>query len=252
MIKPKNVSSEFDHQVDSPSRRVICLALGSGVSLSGVGLFGSSAQAGMLDSITAGEAGSALKLALEKGANFAVDALGVDGGFLKNAAVKILLPDSIRKVEKLLRAAGQGPDLDALVLSMNQAAEKAVPQARQMLVSAAQSMSVSDAKQILGGGDDSVTQFFRGKTFAPLTEKFLPTVSRVVGSLGIAQRYNSLAGQAAKFGLVKGDATSVERYVTGKSLDGLYYMIAQQERSIRQNPVQAGSKVLEKVFGAMK
>jgi Protein of unknown function (DUF4197) len=220
--------------------------------LPGVGLTQQPAQANLLDSINGTDASAALKMALEKGANFAVDSLGIDGGFLKNAAVKILLPDGLRKVEKLLRAAGQGAQLDSLITSMNSAAEQSVPAARAMLVSAVKAMSVSDAKQVLTGGQNSVTTFFRDKTAQPLGQKFLPVVTKVVGPLGITKRYNDLAGQASAFGLVKGNDVSMEKYVTGKALDGLYHMIGEQERSIRSNPAQAGSKLLEKVFGAMR
>jgi hypothetical protein len=209
-------------------------------------------HANPLDTIALGEASGAIKEALTRGANFAVDRLGVEDGFLKDAALKILLPDPIRQAEKLLRLAGQGPELDALVVAMNRAAERAVPQARQMLVSAAQSMTVGDAKGILTGGDTSVTDFFRSKTSEALTQKFLPVVSGVIGRLGLAQRYNALMSQAAQLRLLKPEQASLERHVTVKALDGLYALIGQQERNLRSNPVQAGSKLLERVFGAMR
>ena len=174
------------------------------------------------------------------------------GGFANDAKLHIPLPDGLRQAEKLIRLAGKGDELDALEASMNRAAEMAVPQARQMLTNAIRSMSVQDAKGILTGGEDSVTRFFRDKTYTGLTEKFLPEVTRVVGKLGLAQRYNRLAEQGMKFGLVKDEQASVERYVTGKALDGLYAVIAEQEKAIRANPLQAGGKLLQKVFGAMR
>lgn len=209
----------------------------------------STAHALDLSAITATQASQGLRAALEKGAQAAVAALGVEGGFLNNPQVRIALPDGLRKLESLLRGLGRGPDLDALTASMNRAAELAVPQARSLLSQAIKSMSVQDAKSIISGGDESVTQFFREKTVKPLTERFLPIVTATVSRIGLAQRYNDLAGQAARFGLVDEKSSSVQRYVTGKSLDGLYFMIAQQERAIRADPVKAGSDILRKVFG---
>ncbi len=209
-------------------------------------------RAAGLDAISGADATGALRMALDKGAAAAVSQLGVAGGFSGNPKVRIGLPEGLRQGEKLLRLAGRGDDLDALEASMNRAAEMAVPAARQMLTNAIRAMSVSDAKAILTGGEDSVTQFFRDKTFASLTQKFLPEVAKVVGKLGLAQSYNALAGQALKLGLLKEESASVERYVTGKALDGLYLMIAEQEKAIRADPVAAGGKLLQKVFGAMR
>jgi Protein of unknown function (DUF4197) len=234
----------------SPRRRLVCIRMGvAAAALWPLGL--QSTFAGVLDGISNADAGGALKEALSKGADSAVAHLGVNGGFLNNPKVKIPLPDGLRKVEKLLRATGRGQELDSLVESMNHAAEMAVPESRQMLAGAIKSMTVQDARAIVAGGEDSVTQFFKGKTRVPLTEKFLPVVTRSVGKLGLAQRYNSLAGQGMKLGLVKEDSATIERYVTGKALDGLYSMIAEEERAIRQNPLEAGSKLLGKVFGAL-
>ena len=147
---------------------------------------------------------------------------------------------------------GRGRELDELVTSMNRAAEQAVPQAKQLLVAAVKSMTVADAKGILTGGDDSVTRFFKSRTQAPLTERFLPIVTQHVSRLGLAKRYNSLAGQASKLGLLKERDASVERYVTTRALDGLYLMIAEEEKAIRRDPLKAGSKVIERVFGALR
>ena len=113
-------------------------------------------------------------------------------------------------------------------------------------------MTVDDAKSILRGGDTSVTQFFKAKTAPQLTERFLPVVSKVTAKSGLAQQYNSLAGQASQFGLVKAEESTIERYVTQKALDGLYAMIGEEERKIRANPVAAGSDLVRKVFGALQ
>ncbi|HRA79327.1 MAG TPA: DUF4197 domain-containing protein [Burkholderiaceae bacterium] len=212
----------------------------------------SPAQAGALDAISNADATSALRATLERGAGQAVAQLGKAGGFLDNPKVRIPLPGGLKQAESLLRAMGRGRELDELVTTMNRAAEQAVPQAKQLLVAAVKSMTVADAKGILGGGDDSVTQFFKSRTQAPLTERFLPIVTQQVSRLGLAKRYNALAGQASKLGLMKERDASVERYVTTRALDGLYLMIAEEERAIRQDPVKAGSRVIERVFGAMR
>jgi len=135
---------------------------------------------------------------------------------------------------------------------MNQAAEQAVPEARALMLNAVKTMSLGDAKTILTGGDDSVTQFFKARTAAPLAVRFLPIVKKATDRVGLAQKYNQLAGAAAKLGLVQDDAASVETYVTGKTLDGLYLMIGEEERALRTNPAAAGSAIVAKVFGALR
>ncbi len=209
-------------------------------------------HAGALDAISGKDASAALRAALERGATQAVGKLGRAGGFLDNPKVRIPLPEGMQRVESLMRAMGRGPDLDELVTSMNRAAEQAVPQARQLLVDAVKSMTVDDAKAILSGGDDSVTRFFESRTRAPLTERFLPIVTKHVSRLGLAQRYNALAGQASRVGLLQERDASVQRYVTTRSLDGLFLMIGEEERAIRRDPVKTGSKVIERVFGALR
>jgi hypothetical protein len=193
-----------------------------------------------------------LKAALDKGSVAAVAKLGVENGFLNNDKVKIPLPGPLQKGETLLRAMGMGKQADELVVAMNRAAESAVTEAKPLLVNAIKSMTVTDAKNILGGGDDSVTRFFKEKTAQPLAVKFLPVVKKATDRVGLAQKYNAYAGQAMQLGLVTGDKATVEQYVTQKTLDGLYLMIADEERAIRENPVGAGSAILSKVFGALQ
>jgi hypothetical protein len=135
---------------------------------------------------------------------------------------------------------------------MNRAAEAAAPEARQLLVEAVKKMSVQDAKAILTGGDTAATDYFRRTTQEQLTQRFLPIVKKSTDRVGLAQQYNSLAGQGASLGLVKKDDASIETYVTRKALDGLYLMIAEQEKSFRQNPVGASSAIVKKVFGALQ
>lgn len=205
-----------------------------------------------LGDLTNAEASKGLKLALEKGALAAVGLLGKTDGFLLNDKVRIPLPGFLETAANLLRTLGQGGRIDELVTSMNRAAETAVPQARDLLVNAVKSMSVDDAKKILGGGDTSVTGFFAEKTRAPLGLKFLPVVTRVTEKVGLANQYNDIAGKAAGMGLMNKDDANIQQYVTGKSLDGLYYMIGEEEKKIRQDPVGTGSAILKKVFGVLK
>src|SRR5450830_685529 len=205
-----------------------------------------------LSDISNQDATSGLKAALEKGANVAVSKLGVENGFLNNDKVKIQLPGVLQQAMPLLKMTGQGQKLDELVVSMNRAAESAVPLAKPLLINAVKSMSVTDAKNILSGGETSVTDFFRQKTATPLGEKFLPIVKKITDQNGLSAKYNSTMGQVAKTGLVSAEQSTVEGYVTQRSLDGLFYMIGEEEKAIRRDPVGAGSAIIGKVFGALK
>ncbi|OSZ71738.1 DUF4197 domain-containing protein [Hydrogenophaga sp. IBVHS1] len=210
------------------------------------------ARALSLSDLTNQDASQGIKVALEKGALAAVALLGKADGFLGNPKVRIPLPGFLEDASKLLKLTGQGKRVDELVTSMNRAAEAAVPMGKDLLVGAVKSMSVTDAKNILSGGENSVTQFFADKTRSPLGEKFLPIVTKATERVGLANQYNRVAGKAAGFGLVKGEDANIQRYVTGKSLDGLYTIIGEEERKIRQDPVGTGSAILQKVFGTLK
>ena len=221
--------------------------------LSFFALFVISAHAGAsLDHVSNADAVSGLKQALNDGSIAAVAKLGIENGFFGNPQVKIPLPPSLKRAEGAMRALGMKKQADELVLSMNRAAEAAVPEAKQLLVDAAKKMSVQDAKQILTGGDTAGTEYFKRNTQSQLTQRFLPIVKKATDRVGLAQQYNSIAGQGAALGLVKEDQATIERYVTQKTLDGLYFMIGEQEKAFRQNPVGATSDIVRKVFGAMK
>lgn len=211
-----------------------------------------SASAVSIDQLTGAEANAGLKAALDQGVASAVASLGKTDGFWGNPKVRIPLPENLQRAKSAMKLMGKGREVDELERAINRAAEEAVPQSKQLLASAVKAMTVEDAKRILTGGDDSVTQFFKSKTAPQLTERFLPVVSKVTAKSGLAQQYNSLAGQAAQFGLVKADEATIERYVTQKALDGLYTMIGEEERKIRANPVAAGSDIVRRVFGALK
>ncbi len=197
------------------------------------------------------DAVAGLKAALNKGAGSAVGKLGKADGFLGNDRVKIPLPDSLQKLDGTLRRFGMEKYSDELVTTMNRAAEAAVPEAKALLVNAVKDMSVQDAKGILTGGDTSATEYFRGKTSKPLAAKFLPIVQRATAKVGLVQKYDEFAGKASRLGLVDEGQTNLENYVTQKALDGLFLMIADEEKAIRANPVEQGSKLLSKVFGAV-
>jgi hypothetical protein len=210
------------------------------------------AQAIGLSDLTNADASAGVKAALEKGALAAVGLLGKPDGFLGNEKVRIPMPGFLEDAGKLMKSLGQGRRVDELVTSMNRAAEQAVPLAKDLLVGAVKTMNVADAKNILTGGDNSVTQFFSSKTREPLGIKFLPIVTKSTEKVGLADKYNSFAGKAASFGMLKKEDANIQQYVTGKSLDGLYLIIGEEEKKIRQDPVGTGSAILQKVFGILK
>ena len=195
------------------------------------------------------EAASGVRAALERGADSAVSLLGKPGGFLDNPQVKIPLPGALKSAASMLRAIGQQQRVDDLINSMNRAAEQAVPSAKPLLLNAVHAMSVDDAVKIVRGGDTSVTDFFAGKTRSPLGEKFLPIVTTETKKVSLAAKYNAVASKGSTFGLVKPEDANVEQYVTRKALDGLYFMIGQEEKKIRADPVGTGSAILKAVFG---
>jgi hypothetical protein len=205
-----------------------------------------------LDDITDAEALRGVRQALTDGSLAAVARLGVENGYFGNPKVKIPLPPSLQRVERGLRAFGMRREADELVLAMNRAAEAAVPEAKQLLTDAVRKLSVQDAKGILAGGDTAATDYFKRATRPQLTQRFLPIVKNATDRVGLAQQYNSLAEQGAALGLVKEEEANIERYVTQKALDGLYFMIGEQEKAFRQDPVKATSSIVRKVFGALE
>jgi hypothetical protein len=192
-----------------------------------------------------------LKEALSKGTQQAVAQLGKDGGFLNNLDVKIPLPDELKKVEKLLRSLGQDKYADQFVATLNHAAEKAVPEAATIFADSISHMTLADAKSILKGPDDAATQYFRKSSEAKLKERFLPIVQAATDQAGVTSAYKKLiqkAGPAAK--LLGSGATDLDGYVEGKAVDGVFKMIAAEEKRIRQDPVARTTDLLKKVFGS--
>jgi hypothetical protein len=229
-------------------RRSLSVALAASPVL----LLSPAAHAQGLASLSNADATQGVKAALETGALAAVRILGVQDGFLANPKVRIPLPGALQDAAKLLKAIGRKQQVEELEVAINRAAENAVPLARNLLVNAVKTMSVTDAKNILSGGDTSVTTFFADRTRTPLSAQFLPVVQKTTAKVDLAGKYDRVAGKAAGLGLVKKEDASIDHYVTRKALDGLYLIIGEEEKKIRANPVAAGSDILRKVFGALR
>lgn len=202
-----------------------------------------------LDALSDGDVVKGLKEALSQSSSTAVSKLGAVNGFLGNEKVKIPLPSPLDKVEGAMRTFGQDKLVDDLITTMNRAAEAAVPEAKTLLMAAIKNMSVQDAKNILTGGNDAATRYFRNATESGLHTKFLPIVTKTTSKLGAAEKYNQYAGKASKLGLVDEKQASVQEYVTSKALDGLFLMMAEEEQAIRANPVERTGYWVKKVFG---
>ncbi len=214
-------------------------------------LFVSHASALVVSDLSNTEVTSGLKAALTQGANKAVSNLGAVNGFFGNKQVKIPLPKTMQKAEKVMRMFGMGKQADELVLKMNRAAEAAVPEAKALLVDSVKKMTLDDAKAILTGPQDSATQYFKRTTSLPMGEKFLPIVKAATEKVQLAQQYNKFAETGSQYGLVKKEDANLEQYITQKTLDGVYLMMAQEEAAIRKNPLGQASSLIKKVFGAI-
>ncbi|MDE1923951.1 MAG: DUF4197 domain-containing protein [Gammaproteobacteria bacterium] len=230
-----------------PARRALAVLL----LILPVAFWSVAAHAGSLDALSSREASGGLRAALGRGIDQAVAHLGVPGGFLSNPKVRIPLPPALRKIDRGLRLVGMGGDADALDVAMNHAAESAVADAKPILEQALRHMTIDDAKGILTGGDDSVTQYFRRTTGDSLRRKFEPIVATATARVRLATLYDQYAGNAARFGLVKADDAHLNDYVTRKALDGLFSAIADEERAIRRDPLHQGSSLIKRVFGAL-
>ena len=190
-----------------------------------------------------------LKEALIKGANSAVSNLGKVDGFLDNANVKIPMPKHLSMIESGLRKVGQDKIADSFVESMNRAAEKAVPEAANVFTDAIKSMSIDDAKGILNGGDRAATDYLQRSSGDKLRERFRPLVEEAIGTVGVTKNYQDLVGKADFLsGFVDTDKLNLENYVTDKALDGVFFMVAEEERKIRENPAARTTELLKKVF----
>ncbi len=199
---------------------------------------------------TQSEIVAGLKQALEVGTERAVKLLGHDGGFLNDGTVKIPMPEKLRNIDKALRDLGQGKVADEFVASMNHAAEQAVPKAVDIFGAAIRSMTLADAQKILQGPDDAATRYFREHTGNQLTEAMLPVVRDATTRVGVTRSYKDFVNRAGFLSqLVDRDSLDLDRYITGKALDGLFLKLAEEEKRIRQDPVARTTELLRKVFG---
>ncbi|HEX4927487.1 MAG TPA: DUF4197 domain-containing protein [Burkholderiales bacterium] len=215
-------------------------------------LVGAENAAAQLEHITQSQATTALRAALEKGTQAAVAKLGRTDGFLADERVRISLPPSAQRAERLMRRFGMAKYADELIVTLNRAAEAAVPEARTLFVQSVRKMTVRDAKDILTGGDTAATEYFRRTTRGPLHQRFLPVVRRATARVGVARTYARYADKAAAVGLLREEDADLDEYVTEKALDGLYLTVAQEEKQIRAHPLEAGSRILREVFGALQ
>lgn len=197
------------------------------------------------------DASGGLKDALSQGAQVAVQQLGRPGGFSNDPDVRIGLPGNLGRVAGTMKMMGMGAQVEQLELTMNKAAEAAVPQAQALLLEAVKKMTISDAKAILAGPQDAATQYLDRSSREQIRARFLPIVKQATDQVGLAQQYNAFAGAAANFGVVDARSANLEGYVTEQALDGLFEVIAEQEASIRQNPAGAATSLAKKVFGAL-
>ena len=204
-----------------------------------------------MEGITCTDATAALKAALEKGSLSAVANLGRIDGFLGNPQVHIPLPESAQRAERLMRRVGMGHYADELVVTLNRAAEAAVPEAKALFVQSVKKMTVQDAKGILTGGETAGTDYFRRTTRTDLHRRFLPIVEKATARVQLAQKYDQYADKAVAVGMLNKEDADLDEYVTQKALDGLYLMVAEEEKKIRKDPVSAGSAIIRKVFGVL-
>jgi hypothetical protein len=200
------------------------------------------------DSLTNGEIVDGLKQALSVGTQNAVTYVSKTDGYFANPQIKIPLPEKFRKAEGLLRTVGFGKEVDDFELSMNRAAEKAAPLAVDIFKNAITKMSFSDARQILDGPDDAATTYFKDATFSRLQETFKPIVRKAMTQVGVTRNFQNLNNKLATIPFADRLSFDLDQYTTDKGLDGLFYMLAQEEQKIRENPTARVTDLLKKVF----
>ena len=192
--------------------------------------------------------GAGLKQALEVATGNAVSSTGRVDGYLTNQAIKILMPEKLRAVERGLRTVGFGSQVDEFVVSMNRAAERAAPSAKQIFLDAIAGMTFDDARKILNGGDTAVTEFFKAKSTDKLTAAFRPVVDQAMNEVGVARQYNELVGRFQAIPFARAEAFDLDGYVVQKGLDGLFHVVGEQERLIRTDPAARIADLLKEVF----
>ena len=231
---------------------LICLMLAIHATQADAGfqdfLKGAMKSLGLEQGLTESEIVDGLKEALEIGTSKAVTLVSEKNGYLKNPKIKIPLPENVQKVESILRNIGFGSKVDKFELSMNRAAERAAPKAKSIFWNAIKKMSFSDARQIPKGPDDAATQYFRKKTSTQLQDEFKPIVNQAMSEVGVTQAYKSLDRKIRALPFTKSLSFDLDQYVTDKALDGLFLMLAEEEKKIRQDPTARVTDLLKKVF----
>lgn len=192
-----------------------------------------------------------LREALRVGTDRAVSETGRPDGFLKNAAIKILLPPKLRTAGKTLRMVGMGSQVDALEVGMNRAAEQATPQAEHIFLNAIMRMTFSDARQILSGGDTAATDYFRKQSSDELTKAFAPIVHQAMENVGVVRQYDKVMRNPMAASLAGNKDVNLDDYVVGKTVDGLFYMLGEEEKKIRKDPAAQTTSILREVFGSI-
>lgn len=213
-------------------------------------LGGTASSAKGAGGLSQGDMSSGLKEALAVGSERAIKGLSRSGGFLDDKDVRIPLPGKLRKIESSLRMLGQGKAVDEFLQTANRAAEQAIPKAAPIVGDAIRSMSFEDARKILSGPDDAATQYFRGKTSDSLTHAMLPIVSSATDKAGVTRAFKKMIDKAGPAASMLGDDLDVDEYIADKTLDGLFFKLAEEEKSIRRDPVARSTDLLKKVFGS--
>ena len=211
-------------------------------------LKGAMKSLGLEQGLTESEIIDGLKEALEIGTSKAVTVVSQKNGFLNNPKIKIQLPENVQKAESFLRNIGFGREVDKFELSMNRAAERAAPKAKSIFWDAIKKMTFSDARQILEGSDDAATQYFRNKTSTQLQDEFKPIVNQAMSEVGVTQAYQYVDRKIRALSFTKSLSFDLDEYVTDQALDGLFFMLAQEEKKIRQDPTARVTDLLKKVF----
>jgi hypothetical protein len=208
----------------------------------GLGLGG---QKGLSDA----KIGEGLKEALKIGTENTVTLTGKSDGFFLNQAIKILMPEKLRTLEKGLRAVGYGPQVDEFVLSMNRSAEKAAPFAKEIFWNTIGEMTFEDVRKIFSGHETAATDYFKGKTSDKLTAIFKPIVDKAMNEVGVTRQYKDLVGRYESIPFVKKETFDIDQYVVTKALNGLFHVLGEEEKKIRTNPAARVTDLLKEVFG---
>jgi len=207
---------------------------------------------GLSGGLSEGKIIEGLKEALQIGTGNAVKMVSRMDGYNKNPKIRIPLPAGVQKVEKFLKAVGYGAQVDAFELSMNRAAEKAAPEAKAILWDTIKQISFVDARKILEGRDNEATLYFKDKTEGKLGQLFKPIIHSAMSQVGVTRKYQELENRAKNIPFAKMMSLDLDQYVNDRALDGLFFMLAEEERKIRTDPAARVTDLLKDVFGSQR